>query len=100
MAKKKLPHRKHQLRPLPAVVYSPPRDKAEGTDVRQKGYHPGSAYSPSELAFIQAVDAFRRRTRRKFLSAVDHLRIVASLGWLRLPAELTRPHLGDASEPA
>jgi DNA-binding response OmpR family regulator len=38
-------------------------------------------YTDDELEFIRAVDAYRRRTRTKFLTCRDVLKVVHSLGY-------------------
>ncbi len=96
MAKPKIPFKRHPLPRPQRQEWAPSADKKEGTDIRQRGYFPGSSFTTAELRFIQAIDALRRRTGRKFLSAIDHLRVVAELGWLLLPADLDRPHTGTA----
>ncbi len=44
---------------------------------------PGSEYTDDEREYLQAVDAYRRRTGRKFLLATDYLRIAVKLGYRR-----------------
>lgn len=83
MAKPKAPFKRFPLPPKRGQVWSPPADKIEGTDVRNPGYHPGSAFTVAELEFIRAVDEYRRKSRRKFLSAADHLRVATSLGYAK-----------------
>lgn len=45
---------------------------------------PGSEYAPDEVDYIKALDAYRRRKRRKFLTAVDCLAVAVSLGYRRV----------------
>lgn len=86
----RIPHRKFQLKPLPREDFTTRADKPEGTDVKNRGYHPGSNYTADEVQFLQAIDRFRRQTGRKFLSAVDHLRVALALGY-RLPEQPDTP---------
>ena len=83
MAKLKIPFRRHQLSPLPAVTYSPPRDKAEGVTATEKGYWPGWNYSDAEKEFMAAVVRWQRKHRSKFLSHSAYLRIALELGYRR-----------------
>lgn len=43
----------------------------------------GSNYTPAEVEFIRAVDEYRRRTGRKFLTATEYLAIAVQLGYRR-----------------
>ncbi len=88
MGKPKAPHKKFALLPIAREPFTPPKDKREGTDVKNRGNHPGANFTPDELAFVKAIDRFRHKTGRKFLSAVDHLRVALLLGY-RLPEQPT-----------
>lgn len=85
MAKSKTPFKRHPLPRPGKQEWVPPKDKAEGTDVRRRGYFPGSNYTSDELEWIMAVETFQRKEKRKFLSHVDYQRIALSLGYTKVP---------------
>lgn len=101
MAKPKCPFKRFPLPPPPPVAYTPRADKAEGTDIRNRGYFPGSGYTEEELAWIKAVEKLQKRTGRKFLSHVDFLRLARSIGYRRDPTpETPMTTLTDVPPPA
>ncbi len=42
---------------------------------------PGAEYTPDEVAFLQAVDVYKRRTGHKFPSLIELLDVLRELGW-------------------
>lgn len=73
--KSKIPFRRHALPPPPPPGPTPQPDRPERTEAKNPGYWPGSAYSTDELAWLKRVEAFMKRTKRKFLSHVDYFRL-------------------------
>lgn len=60
--------------------------------------HPGSGYSDDEVAFIKAMDRYKRTRRRPYPTCAEVLAVLESLGWRRVAepeAELPRPVFGD-----
>ena len=47
MPKVKFPFKPHRLKPLRREEFTPAKVKPEGTDVKNRGYFPGSAYTPA-----------------------------------------------------
>lgn len=45
------------------------------------GAYPGCEYTAAELAFLRAVEAYQRRTRRKFLRHTEYLAVALSMGY-------------------
>lgn len=43
--------------------------------------HRGAGYTPAELEFMRACEAFMKRHRRASLSKVDYLRVALELGY-------------------
>lgn len=54
-------------------------------------------YDADEAAFLRAADAYRRASRRPFLTAIDYLSVAISLGY-RKPAPPHAPAQANAGE--
>lgn len=48
------------------------------------GLSVGSEYTPAEVAFIRAMEQYQKRTRRRYPSFVEVLRVAESLGYRRV----------------
>jgi hypothetical protein len=77
--------KRHPLPPPPPPGPAPRPDRPEPTaaGASSTSNHPGSRYTAAEVEFIRAVEAFQKRTGRKFLASVDYLRILLGLGYTR-----------------
>lgn len=74
--------KKFGYKPPPKPKLNPvPPDKPEETSIVNRGYWPGSNFNPEELAWLKAVEKLQKKTRRKFLSHVDYLRLALQLGY-------------------
>ena len=62
--------------PLPSPP-TPPRADL----IRWSGLDPD--YTPAQLEYLRAVDAYAKKHRRRFLHAVEYLAIAESLGYRR-----------------
>ncbi len=58
-------------------------DDAEDTTHATSRIDVGANYTPDELEFLKAVEAWKRRTRRQFPTCVDYLRIALELGYAK-----------------
>ncbi len=69
-----------------------------------EGLYPGSEYSPEDLEFLLAVEAYQKKHSARFLSFVEIFIIVKSLGYVRLdpPQEVLNhePHVPLIQPPA
>lgn len=43
----------------------------------------GAEYTTEEVEFLKAVDAYRLKTRTRFLTATDYMKILIKLGYSR-----------------
>lgn len=50
----------------------------------------GADYTPDELEVLKAVDAYRRRTGKKFPTVTEIMTVMAGLGW-RPPVKTAPP---------
>lgn len=57
--------------------------------------HPGSNFAADEAEFLRAIDRYKARTRRQFLSWHEVLRIVKALGYRRPDVKRIEPAGAD-----
>ena len=56
---------------------------------------PGSTYADEERTFLMAIDEYKRRTGRQFLSWREVLRLVKELGYRKLTSPSDGPEGAD-----
>lgn len=71
---------------------------AREVSVGMCGANLGSGYSPDELDFLKAVDAYKRANRRPFPMWSEVLAVLESLGWRRVAAPGPLPRAVFASD--
>jgi hypothetical protein len=59
------------------------------------GVNVGSAYSNDQLAFLQALDRYKRSNHRPHPSCCEVLAVVESLGWRRVAEPGPLPKVED-----